>query len=71
MTTTAPGRPALARKCEGGLSLGQGDSRRDLRSGTIRGRDLRLGPSIYYLHNFTFYLDPLPPFLHVIRNGNV
>ena len=29
------------------------------------------GPSINYVRIFTCYLDPLPPFLHVIRNGNV
>ena len=29
------------------------------------------GPSISYVRIFTCYLDPLPPFLHVILNGNV
>ena len=29
------------------------------------------GPSINYVHKFTCYLDPLPPFLHVISNRNV
>ena len=29
------------------------------------------GPSINYIRIFTCYLDPLPPFLHVIRNQNV
>ena len=29
------------------------------------------GPSVNYVRNFTCYLDPLPPFLHVIRNRNV
>ena len=29
------------------------------------------GPSINYVRNFTCYLDPLPPFLHVRRNRNV
>ena len=31
----------------------------------------RKGSSINYVRIFTCYLDPLPPFLHVIRNGNV
>ena len=28
------------------------------------------GPSINYVRILTYYLDPLPHFLHVIRNGN-
>ena len=29
------------------------------------------GPSINYVRIVTCFLDPLPPFLHVIRNRNV